>query len=305
MKQAEDRLRLLIFDPTPRENWNVAIEPIDSPPVATPTLDVDAAVTRALAERADLLRARKDIENAETSGEYAAQPAAARRPAERQLPGERPRRHAGAPHRRFPGDHRRAGRHHAVRVGARPAVRRVTTRRGRSASACRTRSARAASRRTTRARRLERSQAEQRLKSSRGARDPAGARRGLEDRDEREADRDDARRARARRAAARRRAQAVRGRHVDELPGHPGAARSRRKPRPTSSARCWRTTCRSSTSRRCRKPVPAAPRPPDRHPPQSVGGVAVAPASHGLSRRRPSSNGERPRVARSQAAHVD
>jgi HAE1 family hydrophobic/amphiphilic exporter-1 len=71
VKQAEDRLRLLILDPTPRENWNVAIEAVDSPPVATPTLDVDAAVTRALAERADLLRARKDIENAQTSAKYA------------------------------------------------------------------------------------------------------------------------------------------------------------------------------------------------------------------------------------------
>ena len=74
---------------------------------------------------------------------------------------------------------------------------------------------------------LERSQSEERLKSARGARDSAGARRRVEDRDEREADRDHARGARARRAAARRRAQAVRGRHVDELPGDSGAARSR------------------------------------------------------------------------------
>jgi outer membrane protein len=71
VKLAEDRLRLLILDPTLRANWNVAIEAIDSPPVATPTLDVDAAVTRALAERADLLRARKDIENTQTSAKYA------------------------------------------------------------------------------------------------------------------------------------------------------------------------------------------------------------------------------------------
>src|SRR5205085_2692643 len=51
VKQSEDRLRLLILDTTKRENWNVHIEAIDSPPIATPTLDVDAAVTRALAER--------------------------------------------------------------------------------------------------------------------------------------------------------------------------------------------------------------------------------------------------------------
>jgi hydrophobic/amphiphilic exporter-1 (mainly G- bacteria), HAE1 family len=71
VKQAEDRLRVLILDPTSRENWNVAVEATDSPPVATLALDVDAAVTRALAERADLLRARKDIENAQTSAKYA------------------------------------------------------------------------------------------------------------------------------------------------------------------------------------------------------------------------------------------
>jgi outer membrane protein len=71
VKEAEDRLRVLILDPTRRENWNIALDPIDSPPVATTTVDVEAAVTRALASRADLLRARKDIDNAETSLKYA------------------------------------------------------------------------------------------------------------------------------------------------------------------------------------------------------------------------------------------
>src|SRR5438874_89890 len=71
VKQAEDRLRVLIFDPTKRENWNVQIEAIDSPPVGTAAVDVDAAVTRALAERADLQRARKDIENAQIGVKYA------------------------------------------------------------------------------------------------------------------------------------------------------------------------------------------------------------------------------------------
>jgi HAE1 family hydrophobic/amphiphilic exporter-1 len=71
VKQAEDRLRLLIFDTTNRDNWNVSIEAVDSPPIATVTIDLEAAVTRALAERGDLLRARKDIENAQTSVKYA------------------------------------------------------------------------------------------------------------------------------------------------------------------------------------------------------------------------------------------
>ncbi len=67
VKQAEDRLRALIFDPSVRENWTVTLDAVDSPPVATPALDIDAAVTTALESRADLLRARKDIQNADTS----------------------------------------------------------------------------------------------------------------------------------------------------------------------------------------------------------------------------------------------
>jgi HAE1 family hydrophobic/amphiphilic exporter-1 len=67
VKQTEDRLRLLIYDTTQRENWNVRIEPVDSPPVATAVVDLDAAVSRGLSERADLARARKEIESAQTS----------------------------------------------------------------------------------------------------------------------------------------------------------------------------------------------------------------------------------------------
>ena len=71
VKQAEDRLRLLIFDTSNRENWNVRIETLDSPPIDTVTIDLEAAVTRALAERADLVRARKDIENSQSSVTFA------------------------------------------------------------------------------------------------------------------------------------------------------------------------------------------------------------------------------------------
>ncbi len=70
VRQAEDQLRLLIFDLTDRAVWNVRLEPVDSPPVVTTTPDIDAAVTRALAERADLVRARKDIETAQTTLRY-------------------------------------------------------------------------------------------------------------------------------------------------------------------------------------------------------------------------------------------
>ena len=71
VKQTEDRLRMLIFDTTKRENWNVGIETTDSPPLSMPAVDVDAAVTRALAERADLSRGRKEIDNAQIALKYA------------------------------------------------------------------------------------------------------------------------------------------------------------------------------------------------------------------------------------------
>jgi outer membrane protein TolC len=67
VRQAEDRLRLLIFDAARRDVWATGIEPVDSPPIGTAPVDVEAAVTRALRERADLARARRDVENAVTS----------------------------------------------------------------------------------------------------------------------------------------------------------------------------------------------------------------------------------------------
>ena len=71
VRQAEDRLRVLILDPTDRAMWDVPIEPIDSPPIATLTPDVSAAVTRALDTRADLTRAKKDIDNANIGLKFA------------------------------------------------------------------------------------------------------------------------------------------------------------------------------------------------------------------------------------------
>jgi outer membrane protein TolC len=71
VKQDEDQLRLLIFDPTQRDVWRVALELVDSPPVGMAPLDLEAAVTNALSERADLTRARKDIENAQTAVKFA------------------------------------------------------------------------------------------------------------------------------------------------------------------------------------------------------------------------------------------
>jgi len=70
VRQAEDRLRVLIFDTTRRDNWNVALEPVDSPPVGTVALDVDAAVSNALRDRTDLERARINVSTADSVLKY-------------------------------------------------------------------------------------------------------------------------------------------------------------------------------------------------------------------------------------------
>jgi outer membrane protein len=70
VKQAEDQLRVMIFDATARDVWNIAIETVDSPPVGTVALDVDAAITNALRERADLERARLSVKTADTTTRY-------------------------------------------------------------------------------------------------------------------------------------------------------------------------------------------------------------------------------------------
>jgi outer membrane protein TolC len=62
---------MLIFDPTQRDVWNVHVVPVDSPPVGTTPVDVDAAITNALRDRADLDRARKDIDTASTNQKLA------------------------------------------------------------------------------------------------------------------------------------------------------------------------------------------------------------------------------------------
>jgi outer membrane protein TolC len=71
VKLAEDRLRLLIFDPTDRAIWNVRLVPVDTPPVGMIPLDVDRAVSTALAERADLARARTGIAGADAGVTFA------------------------------------------------------------------------------------------------------------------------------------------------------------------------------------------------------------------------------------------
>ena len=71
VRQAEDRLRLLIFDATRRDVWNVPLEPSDAPPVGVAALDVESAVTRALAERTDLRQLRESVGTANAAQKLA------------------------------------------------------------------------------------------------------------------------------------------------------------------------------------------------------------------------------------------
>ncbi|MGE5358326.1 MAG: TolC family protein [Bacteroidales bacterium] len=65
VKQAEDQLRTLIYDTRDRSVWTLTIEPVDPPLVGQAPPDLEAAVTNALRDRADLARARKDVDRSQ------------------------------------------------------------------------------------------------------------------------------------------------------------------------------------------------------------------------------------------------
>lgn len=71
VRQAEDRLRLLIFDTTDRDVWNVKLDPVDSPPVGMVALDVESAVANALRDRPDIARARLSVSSADVVAKLA------------------------------------------------------------------------------------------------------------------------------------------------------------------------------------------------------------------------------------------
>jgi outer membrane protein len=62
IRSAEDRLRTLIMNPSQPDFWTTHLEPSDQPTLTPQPVDVDAAVANALANRTDLARARKEID---------------------------------------------------------------------------------------------------------------------------------------------------------------------------------------------------------------------------------------------------
>ncbi len=62
IKQAEDRLRALIFDPSSPDFWTLTIEPSDAAPFQAQVIEPEAAVRRALDNRTDLRQAKNGLE---------------------------------------------------------------------------------------------------------------------------------------------------------------------------------------------------------------------------------------------------
>jgi outer membrane protein len=71
IRQAEDRLRSLVFDPATPDLWNLTIEPAEeTPPLQPITIDPDQAVREALSRRTDLQQARKNLEISDVNLRY-------------------------------------------------------------------------------------------------------------------------------------------------------------------------------------------------------------------------------------------
>ena len=59
----QDRLRALVLNPSQADFWTVRLEPAEAPVLSPVSIDVEAAVQTALANRTDLARARKELDN--------------------------------------------------------------------------------------------------------------------------------------------------------------------------------------------------------------------------------------------------
>jgi outer membrane protein len=70
IRQAEDRLRSLIFDPQTPDFWNITLEPTDSVLLQARDIDVNAAILNALENRTDIRQARKTMESSDINIRY-------------------------------------------------------------------------------------------------------------------------------------------------------------------------------------------------------------------------------------------
>jgi outer membrane protein len=67
IRQAEDRLRALIYDPAMPDFWNVVIEPTESMSFTPQAIDTDAAIRRALSNRTDVALAKNSLAQSEVN----------------------------------------------------------------------------------------------------------------------------------------------------------------------------------------------------------------------------------------------
>jgi outer membrane protein TolC len=71
IKTLEDALRTLVMNPAQPDFWTVRIVPTEQPTLTAQPIDVDGAIKSALANRTDLIQARKQMEQTDININYA------------------------------------------------------------------------------------------------------------------------------------------------------------------------------------------------------------------------------------------
>ena len=67
---AEDALRVLIMNPSQPDFWTTKLEPGEQPTLAPQPINLEAAITNALANRTDILQARKTVDQTDINMKY-------------------------------------------------------------------------------------------------------------------------------------------------------------------------------------------------------------------------------------------
>ena len=70
IKQAEDRLRALILNPSSPDFWTTSLQPSEPMPFQPVTVDVDSAIRRAVASRTDVQLAKNSLEKSDINLKY-------------------------------------------------------------------------------------------------------------------------------------------------------------------------------------------------------------------------------------------
>ena len=71
IKTVEDRLRYLVLNPSQPDFWTVQLEPTDAPALTPIAIDVEGAITNALANRTDIARLKKQLDNVDVGVSFA------------------------------------------------------------------------------------------------------------------------------------------------------------------------------------------------------------------------------------------